>query len=134
MKMKAQVRVTLAGAEWVLVSHADDPLRAELLWDTWEVPNVTDNPRDLSYYLEIMYKFRPGFYGAFRYNAIHFNKISLSSGGKEQWDYNIQRWQLGLGYRFSPVLEVKAEYMLNHTSGPMDPKDDLVAIQWTLRF
>jgi adenylate cyclase len=109
-------------------------VRAELIIDTWEVPNVIDNPRDISYYLEMSVKFLPGLYGALRYSAIHFNKISYSNGEKEQWDYNVQRLQMGLGYRFSPALEMKAEYMLNRTAGPADPKDNLLSLQWVWRF
>jgi hypothetical protein len=82
----------------------------------------------------MMYKFFPGFYGAIRYNAIHFNKISFDDGSKAQWDYNVRRLQIGAGYRFSRSLEVKAEYMFNMMSGPSDPKDNLFALQWVWKF
>jgi len=106
----------------------------ELIFDTWEVPNVIDYPRDISYYLEVKYKFLPGLFGAVRYNGIYFNKISYSSGEKDKWDYDVQRWQLGVGYAFSRRLEVRAEYMINRTIGPYDPPDNLFALQWTWRF
>jgi class 3 adenylate cyclase len=109
-------------------------IRAELIHDTWIVPYVYEDPVDISYYLEITYKFFPGFFGAFRYNAIHFNKIPFSSGEQDQWDYNVQRWQVGVGYRFSRRLEARAEYMWNRTGGPQDPADNLLAFQWIWRF
>lgn len=109
-------------------------LRMELIHDTWQVPNVMDDPVDISYYLEIKYKFLPGFFGAARYNGIQFNKIPYSSGENEQWDYNVQRWELGLGYAFSRRLEVRAHYMFNRSGGPIDPKDDLFVLQWRWRF
>jgi adenylate cyclase len=109
-------------------------MNAELIIDTWQVPNVIKNPRDTSYYLEVMYKFIPGLYGAVRFNSIHFNKIPFTDGTLDQWDYNVQRVQMALGYRFSPSIEVRAEYMINHTSGPVEPKDNLLAIQWIWRL
>lgn len=109
-------------------------VRAELIFDIWEVPKVMDDSLDISYYLEVKYKFLPGLFGAFRYNAIHFNKIAYQSGEKEQWDYNVQRWELGVGYAFSRRLEVRAQYLLNRTAGPPDPKDDLFAVQWIWHF
>lgn len=109
-------------------------VRAELIYDYWEVPNVHGAPVDISYYVEVKYKFLPGFYGAFRYNAIHFNKIAYDNGKKEQWDYDVRRWELGVGYAFSRRLEVRAQYLLNRTAGQLDPKDDLFAVQWIWRF
>jgi class 3 adenylate cyclase len=109
-------------------------VRMELIYDTWEVPNVIEYPRDISYYLEVKYKFLPGLFGAVRYNGIYFNKISYSNGEKDKWDYDVQRWQLGVGYAFSRRLEVRAEYMINRTIGPYDPADNLFALQWTWRF
>lgn len=109
-------------------------LRAELMLDTWQVPNVIDDPKDISYYIEMMYKFLPGVYGAVRYNAIHFNKISYTDGSKAQWDFNVRRIQVGAGYRFNRKTEIKAEYMFNMMSGPVDPKDNLFAIQWIWKF
>jgi class 3 adenylate cyclase len=109
-------------------------LRLEIFHDTWEVPRVIDYPVDISYYLELKYKFFPGFFGALRYSALYFNKISYTDGEKETWDFNVQRWQLAVGYSFSPRFEVRAEYMLNHTAGPTDPEDNLLALQWVWRF
>jgi len=109
-------------------------VRMELIFDAWEVPNVIEYPRDISYYLEVKYKFLPGLFGAVRYNGIYFNKIPYSNGEKDKWDYDVQRWQLGVGYAFSRRLEVRAEYMINRTIGPYDPEDNLFALQWTWRF
>lgn len=109
-------------------------VRAEWFHDTWEVPNVIDPPVDISYYLEISYKFLPGFYAALRYNGMHFNKIAYTNGETSKWDYDVQRLQAAVGYRFSPRLEVRAEYMWNRSTGPEDPKDNLLALQWIWQF
>ncbi|MCP5103587.1 MAG: porin family protein, partial [bacterium] len=109
-------------------------IRGEFVYDTWEVPRVRDISRDFSYYLEVSYKFFPGFFGALRYNAIHFNRLSYDSGEMDGWDYFVQRLQVGVGYRFSPRLDVRMEYMWNRTRGPDEPRDNLLALQWRLRF
>lgn len=109
-------------------------VRLELIHDTWEVPNVHEYPRDISYYLEVKYKFSPGLFGALRYNAIHFSKIAFENGEREQWDYHVQRWQAAVGYWFSRRLQVRAEYMWNRTGGPVDPRDNLLAFQWIWTF
>lgn len=108
-------------------------VKAELIYDTWEVPNVYENPVDISYYLELKYKFFSGFSAALRWNAIHFNEIRLSDFSTDRWDYDVKRLQIGISYRFSRKLETKLEYMLNRTAGPDDPRDNLFSFQcvWT---
>jgi len=109
-------------------------IHLELLEDTWKVPNLIDDPRDFSYYLEMKYKFLPGLFIAIRYNGIHFNKLAFSNGEKEQWDFDVQRWQGAMGYRFSRRLEARVEYQVNYTEGPVDPKDNLLILQLIWKF
>ena len=109
-------------------------VRGELIHDYWEVPRVPDDPTDLSYYLETKIKVLPGAFVSGRYSAIHFNSLHYTSGSTSQWDYDTRRLQLGAGYRISQPLEVRAEMMLNHTDGPIDPRDNLLSLQasWTI--
>jgi hypothetical protein len=109
-------------------------VRGEVFHDTWDVPNVWDRPKDVSGYVEIKQKFVPGLYGALRYGTIRYNEIRLSSGETEAWDFDVRRWQAALGYRVSRNLEVRGEYMWNHTDGLQDPRDDLFSLQCRLEF
>jgi predicted porin len=109
-------------------------IKAELFHDRWEVPNVQEDPVDISYYSEIKHKLMAGFYGALRYNAIHFNKIAKSNGVREQWDYDVKRWQIASGYSFNKKMEIRMEYMWNMTDASADPEDNLFSIQWIRSF
>ncbi len=109
-------------------------IRGEAFHDTWEVENVLDYPVDMSGYVEIKQKFLTGFYSAFRYGTIHYNRIRRSSGQEEVWDFSIWRAQAAVGYRILRNLEVRAEYMWNRTSGLPDPQDDLFSIQCRMEF
>jgi hypothetical protein len=117
-----------------LYERGKTQVRGEAFHDRWAVPNVIDDPVDVSGYVEIKQKFLPGFYGALRYGTMRFNKIRLSSEKMEAWDFDIWRGQAALGYRILRNLEVRAEYMLNHTDGPNDPKDNLLSLQCRFEF
>jgi hypothetical protein len=117
-----------------LFERGKTQIRGEAFHDTWEVENVLDYPVDLSGYVEVQQAFLSGFYGAFRYGAIRYNKISLSSGQKEVWDFRIWRSQVAAGYHILRNLDVRVEYMWNRTSGLPDPQDDLFSVQCRIEF
>ena len=108
--------------------------RGELLLDRWDVPNVTDYPRDVSFYAESKVKLTPGVFAAARYSGIRFSRISNGAGGRERWDYPADRLQLAAGYRLGRTTEVRAEYMLNSTDAPPAGNDDLVSVRWSWQF
>jgi len=108
--------------------------KGELLLDRWDVPNVADYPRDVSFYGEARVKVTPGLFAAARYSGIRFDRISNGSGGEVMWDYPIDRLQLAAGYRLGRTTEVRAEYLLNSTDAPPAGSDDLVSIQWSWTF
>jgi hypothetical protein len=117
-----------------LFERGKTQIRGEAFHDTWEVENVLDYPVDISGYVEVQQAFLSGFYGAFRYGAIRYNKISLSSGQKEVWDFCIWRSQVAAGYRILRNLDVRAEYMWNRTGGLPDPQDNLFSVQCRIVF
>jgi class 3 adenylate cyclase len=108
--------------------------RGELILDTWDVPNVADYPKDVSFYGEAKVKLSPGVFVAARYSGIRFNRIDNGSGTKVRWDYPIDRVQLAAGYRLSRTTEVRAEYLLNSTDAPPHANDDLFSIRWSWSF
>lgn len=109
-------------------------LRGEVILDRWEVPNVAEDPRDLSYYAEGKVKLSPGLFVAGRYSGIRFNRIGDGAGPDVRWDYPVDRVQLAAGYRLSRTTEVRAEYMLNATDAPPAASDDLVSVRWSWSF
>ena len=109
-------------------------VRAEIFWDRWEVPNVTTDPKDLSWMAEVKQKFMAGFFGAVRFGKIHFNDLKRSNGTPDPWDYDFERLQVGLGYNLTRTLLLKTEYMWNRTDGPYDPNDNLASVQLSWLF
>jgi len=118
--------------EW---NRGHTQLRAEWIHDTWEVPNVLDSPVDTSFFVELSHKPIPGLVAAVRWGRMEFGEVRRSDGTREPWDWTQQRWQAGLGYRFTRFLEARAEYQHNRTAGTLpEPDDDLLAFQvrWEL--
>lgn len=52
----------------------------------------------------------------------------------EVWDLDARRWQAALGYRITHNLEVRGEYMWNHTDGSREPRDNLLSLQCRFQF
>lgn len=112
-------------------------LRAEAFFNRWEVPNVPDDPRDISWYAEGSTRLLPGLFAAARYGEIHFNRMGGGTPAHPQparWDFTQRRLQIGAGYRIVGNAELRAEYSINRTAGTDDPADDLLSIQWWWRF
>jgi Adenylate and Guanylate cyclase catalytic domain len=108
--------------------------RGELFLDRWQVPNVADDARDVSYYVESKVKLSPGLFAAARYGALRFNEIRGSDGVRRAWDYDVDRLQLAAGYRLTRTTEVRAEYLATFTAAPPHADDDLLAVRWTYVF
>jgi hypothetical protein len=128
----------IAGVE-VVYARGGVTLRGEGFADRWEVPNVTDDAWDYSYYLEGTVDVAAGLFTTLRYSAIHFNRIASdatpggsSYGGSsgQRWDYDVARWQTGLGYRIALNTGIRLEYAFNGMDGPLDPRNNLFSLQW----
>jgi class 3 adenylate cyclase len=109
-------------------------VRGELILDTWDVPNVAEYPRDVSWYGEAKVKLSPGLFAAARYSAIRFDHLDDGLGNDVLWDYPVDRVQLAAGYRLSRTTELRAEYMLNSTDAPPHASDDLFSVRWSWSF
>jgi len=109
-------------------------VRAEAFHDTWKVPNVWEDPVDVSWYLEARQQFGAGFSVAARYGEIRFNSLKESSGASEPWDWNTRRWELAAAWRAGRNTEFRAQYQWTRSDGPEDPPDDLLALQWRWFF
>jgi predicted porin len=107
-------------------------VRGELFLDRWQVPNLSTDPRDVSWYIESSYDVTAGLFVATRWNEIRFNRLPFN-GLAEAWVYDVRRIQLGAGYRFVQNAGVRAEYVVNRTRH-VDPRDDLFAVQWWWAF
>jgi len=114
-------------------------LRGEAFWDRWEVPNVPDDPIDISYSLEGIYRFSPGWSAGLRFSGVQFNELRALDGSgtpapRIQWDYDIRRYQGALSYRIAANTGIRGEAAFNSSEGPLDPDDNLFSLQWWWAF
>jgi class 3 adenylate cyclase len=109
-------------------------LRGEVFMNRWGLPEMDENPKELSWYAEGKVKSAGGLFGAVRFGAIHFGDVTGSGGTAEPWDHDIQRIQVGAGYRLARNLEIRGEYLMNRSSDAPLLETELGSIQLWWRF
>jgi hypothetical protein len=127
---------TLRGGE-ATFQRGYTTIRAEVVHDVWEVPNVSEDVVDVSYSLEAQRKLGPSWYVAGRYSGMEFNRFPYQGiqydgtfvQGEDRWDYPVRRLQLGAGWRLLANAELRGEYAWNRSTGPVDPMGDLLSLQ-----
>ena len=74
--------------------------RGEAILDLWEVPNLSERPKELLYTLELQTDLAAGFFAAGRVGYIDFRPVDLGGGsGRADWDHDVHRVEGSLGYR-----------------------------------
>ncbi len=106
----------IASLQW---DYAYLSVKAEGFWNHWETPLRADGLANTSYYAMATYKFYPGWYGAVRYDTLRFEEVD-SVDGSVNWDDNIQRVEVGVGYRMTRELLVKAVGQVTDAGGGWD--------------
>jgi hypothetical protein len=103
----------------------------ELLFNTFEVPNIPQRLGATGYYLELKYTWTPRFFSAIRWNQIYFDRLrgGLSSDFRPRFDNNVNSLEFGLGYRLTERLLAKGSYQHNQNLGGRDPYNDVFALQ-----
>lgn len=111
-------------------------LYAEAVRNEWEVPNLEENSLgSTGGYIEGRYTFYPGAYWALRYGRLGFDKIAAGQGGKEPWDYTVQRVETGLGYYLDRNVRLKLVTQLNFKEDfPGKKEEHLVSVQVASTF
>jgi hypothetical protein len=107
-------------------------VRGELFVDRWQVPNLEQEPGDISWYLESMWKAGTGLFLAARWSEIRFDELDAATA-TEPWDHDVRRIQLGAGYRILRNIGVRLEYLRARTS-TIDPRDNLISLQMWWEF
>jgi hypothetical protein len=108
-------------------------LWAEVYEARFEVPNV-GNADTLGYYLEAKYKFTPNLFGALRWNQQFYDEVTTGKGTEQPWGHDLWRMDTALTYRFTPQMQLKLQYSLQHEAEVKDSISHLVATQLTIRF
>jgi len=103
----------------------------ELIFNTFQVPNISQGLGTTGYYLELKYTWTPRFFSAARWNQIYSDRLRSgpSSDSHPRFDNNVNSLELGVGYRLTERLLAKASYQLNRTLGGRDPYTNVLAVQ-----
>lgn len=108
-------------------------LWAEAYEARFAIPGVGDADT-FAYYVEAKYKITPQLFGAVRWNQQSFGTILNSGGQPVHWGRNAWRIDVAPTYRFTPHLQVKLQYSLQHESNGPRAYGHLWAAQLVLRF
>ena len=103
---------------------------------------ILENRREdlevFGYYVEGRYSLRPGLFAAARYGGLRFGEIDDGTGAanSEPWDNDVDRFELGLGYRPTEPVIAKLVAQLNDLGRPGSETDGehILAAQLTLLF
>jgi hypothetical protein len=110
-------------------------------WQVWaeayearfKIPLV-GNADTFSYYVEAKYKFTPQFFGAVRWNQQTYGTLVNRFGADVKWGRDTWRIDVAPTYRFTPHLQAKLQYSLQHQDDAPTAYNHLVAVQFTARF
>ncbi len=108
-------------------------LWAELYEARFAIPRI-GNADTFSYYVEARYKLTPQWFGSIRWNEQLFGHIPDPKGGTVRWGADLWRVDLATGYRFTPNLQLKLQYSLQHEQPAAKEMAHLFATQLVLRF
>jgi len=103
--------LAMADAE-ILVGHLE--LRGEGAWNIWQTPTLGDLHVRAGY-AEAKYALPFGAYLAGRFDRMRFGEIADSSGDMVPWDSNVDRYEVGGGYRFDRNVLLKVVYQSTRT-------------------
>ncbi|MGH7680529.1 MAG: hypothetical protein ACRENN_00915 [Candidatus Eiseniibacteriota bacterium] len=97
------------------IGHAD--FHAEGFMNTWETPTIGDL-RVHGGYAELKYALPRGFYVAGRYNVQRYSDVKDSTGTTMTWDADVDRLEVGGGYRITKGVTAKMVYQQNTLQPP----------------
>ena len=92
------------------------------------------NADTFAYYLEAKYKFTPQLFGAVRWGQQFFSNVPDGYGGEIPWSQDISRIEGAIGYRFTPHMQLKLQYNLQHEDRARRDFAHTFAAQLTVRF
>lgn len=104
---------------------------AELIYTSFEVPNVGDDAVFYSYFIEGRYAFRPGWWLSGRWNHQLYEKVD----GLE-WDNEHMRIDLGVGHRLGRHTQIKLQYSYQNenTRVSLENTEHFFALEMSIRL
>ncbi len=81
---------------------------SEFVQSRWDASVDEGELSNWSWYVDAKYKLHPKIYVAARYDMMNFSKIKNGQTlKKEGWDYNLKRYEAGIGYRITADATLK---------------------------
>lgn len=81
---------------------------SEFVRSTWDATVDEGSLSNWSWYIDAKYKIHPKFYIAGRYDMMNFSEImDPATGKKDRWDYNVKRYEAGMGFRITTDANIK---------------------------
>jgi hypothetical protein len=119
----------------LLAGHIE--LRSEAAYNVWETPTVGDLEVRAGY-VELKYALPVGAWLAGRFDVLRFGEVADSTGARRPWDSNVNRYEAGVGFRFTRNALAKVIWQRNEleTVGqvPGRVSPSLVAAQIAVGF
>ncbi|MGA1266216.1 MAG: hypothetical protein ACO32J_03430 [Phycisphaerales bacterium] len=125
---------TVVGAD-ISWAHGSLEMWAEAAWSRYRVPNL--GPADVwSYFVEARWKFAPQWWLAGRWNQQLYGSFDnvTPPGGTVDWDNDLWRVDVCLGWKINRYLQFKAQYSYLDQDGFEQQSPNLFAIQLVMEF
>jgi hypothetical protein len=103
-------------------------IRAEGVFDRWDIPTLAAPVHATSVFAEGTYKIRPGLFAAARIDTLRFNKVTTPTQTRT-WEAPITRLETGVGFYVQRNLLAKATYQYNRRDGGFVRHRSLVGVQ-----
>jgi hypothetical protein len=104
----------------------------EIFMARYRIPLVGDADT-AAYYAEVRYKFTPQLSGAVRWNQQFFGRVP-EHGTTVRWGQDVSRLDAAPTFRFSPQVQAKLQYSLQHGDAGPRAAAHLLMGQVTVRF
>ena len=106
-KGKGEYRQKAYGAD-VEASYRYLIVFSEYVRSSWDATVDEGSLSNWSWYIDAKYKIHPKLYLAGRYDMMNFSHISNpATGKKEGWDYDVKRYEAGMGFRITTDASLK---------------------------
>ncbi len=106
---------------------------AEVFRTRFTIPRIGDADT-VAAYVETKYKFTPQLFGAVRWNRQMFATLPDGPRAPVHWGRDTWRIDVAPGYRFTPHIQMKLQYSLQHVAGAVPARGETWATQLTVRF
>lgn len=106
---------------------------AEFVHTRFDLPNVADDAEFFSYYIETRYAFKPRWWLSARWNQQIYSKIETENG-RENWDNDHLRLDLGVGHRPTRHTQIKLQYSHQHQNASFQNAEHFVAIEASFKL